>query len=75
MPPLGEKEELLKQKYERLLTRKEVADMLRVCPHTVRNLEKRGSLPRVEISGIGIRYLKEDVEDFISSRRVERAYW
>tara|TARA_B100000902_G_C26852980_1_gene689172 strand:+ start:55 stop:282 length:228 start_codon:yes stop_codon:yes gene_type:complete len=75
LPPLGEKEELLKQKYERLLTRKEVADMLRVCPHTVRNLEKRGSLPRVEISGIGIRYLKEDVEDFISSRRVERAYW
>ena len=61
--------------FDRLLTRKEVAEILQVCPHTVRNLEKRGSLPRVEISRVGVRYLKKDVDEFIAQRRVKQALW
>ncbi len=60
--------------FDRLLTRKQVAEMLQVCPHTVRNLELRGSLPRVEISRVGVRYTKADVDDFIAQRRV-KALW
>ena len=63
------------KKYEKLLTRSEVAEMLGVSGHTVRNYEKRGSLARIELSGVGIRYLKKDIDDFIMSRRVGRALW
>jgi len=62
-------------RYERLMTRAEVADMLRVSERTIRRLERRGSLPRVELSEVGIRYLKEDVDNLIKNRRVERATW
>ena len=61
--------------FERLLTRQEVAEILRVSTKTVRRLEQRGSLPRVELSGAGIRYLRKDLDAFISQRRVEKALW
>jgi predicted DNA-binding transcriptional regulator AlpA len=61
-------------KYERLLTREEVCDMLQVSKRQIRRMELSGALPRVKLSFQNIRYLKKDVEDFIKSRRVEQSY-
>ena len=61
-------------KMESMLTRKQVAEWLNVSTKTVRRLELRGSISRISISRVGVRYLRKDVEDFIASRRVERSF-
>jgi predicted DNA-binding transcriptional regulator AlpA len=61
-------------KYERLLTRDDVCDMLQVSKRQLRRMELAGSLPRVKLSFRNIRYLKKDVEDLIKGRRVEQSY-
>jgi excisionase family DNA binding protein len=58
--------------YETLLTRKEVADMLKVSTFTVRRLEQRGKIPRVEISGVGIRYRPSSIQAFIEGKEFFR---
>ena len=45
----------------------EAAEMLGVCPRTVRNLTKRGELPVVKIAGC-IRYSREALIDFVRQR-------
>lgn len=46
----------MRELYESLMTRKEVADMLGVSAKTVERMEKRGYIPRVEIPGGSVRY-------------------
>jgi excisionase family DNA binding protein len=60
------------RRYETLLTREEVADMLRCSTKTVRNLEQRGKIPRVELSGIGIRYRPSSINKFIEDQEFFR---
>jgi hypothetical protein len=55
---------------EVLLTRQQVADKLGLCCHSVRALEKRGLLMRVQISLRTIRYRAADVEKLISEALV-----
>jgi hypothetical protein len=49
------------QNTEALLTRKQTAQWLTVCPHTVMNLEKRGLLSAVRFGRRFIRSRPEDV--------------
>jgi hypothetical protein len=49
-----------------LLTRQQVAEKLGLCCHSVRALEKRGLLTRVQISRRTIRYRTADVEKLIT---------
>jgi excisionase family DNA binding protein len=42
----------------------EAADLLGVCPRTVRNLTKRGELPAVRL-GSCVRYSREYLIDFV----------
>jgi len=45
----------------------EAADLLGVCPRTVRNLTKRGELPVIRIAGC-VRYCRQDLIDFVRQR-------
>jgi excisionase family DNA binding protein len=60
--------------YDRLMTREEVAEYLGVSEMTIHRLERRGSLPRVEISKRVIRYRASDLDDLIKKRLVMRVY-
>lgn len=64
----------MKSEMEPMLTRQQVAEWLNVSTKTIRRLELRGSIARVSISKVGVRYLKKDVEDFIKSRRIEKSF-
>jgi len=46
--------------------------MLRCSTKTVRNLEQRGKIPRVELSGIGIRYRPSSINKFIEDQEFFR---
>ena len=50
-----------------LLTRKQVADALGLCVHTVARYTRRGLLPAVTLGPRVIRYRKQDVEKLIQS--------
>ncbi len=54
-----------------LLTKQEVADLLRVHPRTVDEYERAGGLTVVRLPNRGRRYRREDVERFISERSTE----
>ncbi|MGC8990001.1 MAG: helix-turn-helix domain-containing protein [Verrucomicrobiia bacterium] len=54
----------------RLLTRRQVADLLRLCPHTVGRLTKEGKLPALFFNRRTVRYRLTDIEDFISQAKV-----
>ena len=62
----------------RLLTRKQVAEMLNVGLGAIRTLEKQGSLPRVQIGDHPVsrywRYLKEDVDKLIPQLQPRSLY-
>lgn len=51
---------------EVLLTRRQVAKRLGLCTHSVRALERRGLLPRVQLTRRTIRYKQTDVEKLIN---------
>ena len=55
---------------EPLLTRKEVAKLLQVSPMTVIRLEKQGKLPRIQMSGIGVRYKPSTIRAFIDGGEI-----
>lgn len=50
-----------------LLSRREVADALGLCVHSVARLTKRGHLPAIVLGRRLIRYRREDVQKFIES--------
>jgi len=54
--------------YETLLNRDQVAEMLNCSVMTVRRLEANGKIPRVEITGMGIRYRPSSIQAFIESK-------
>jgi len=60
------------KKQQPLLTRKQVAQALGVQPRTIPRLEKRGVLPRIQLSYKLIRYRQEDVDDLIARRIIHQ---
>lgn len=54
-----------------LLTRKQTAKRLGVCPHTVINLEKRSLLSAIRFGRRFIRYRPEDVNQLIEDMSIE----
>ncbi len=54
-----------------ILTEKEVAEILRIAPSSVRNARSRGQLPfiRIGINRGRVVYRKDDVEQFIERNR------
>ena len=53
-----------------LLTVREVADILRVSPLTIKRWGKRGKLPAIRINSRGDRrYKKEDIQKFIDQKK------
>jgi len=57
---------------ERLLTRDEVAERLRIKPGAVDYLRRRRALACVRLSPQMVRYRAEDVEEFIRHAHVAR---
>ena len=56
---------------DRLLTKKEVAKYLAVCPTTVERLvHRKGILPAYRV-GADLRFRLEDVEQYLDSARVQ----
>ena len=56
--------------YEHLLTCKQVAEMLNVSISTVKRMEKRAEIPRVELPGVGVRYKHSSIMAFINGCEV-----
>lgn len=56
---------------DRLLTRKEVAEIIGRSTRTVQELEYRGLLPRVEFSKRHIRYKQSDLKKLIDRLTIE----
>ena len=59
-----------KPKYESLLTRAQVAEMLNCHPDTIKKLEKDGVIPRVQLTGVGVRYRPKTIQSFIEGREI-----
>jgi excisionase family DNA binding protein len=57
-----------RQRVSRLLTTKEVADLLQVTPDTVRELKQRGKLRAVQVGEQSPRFRESDVSEFIAAR-------
>lgn len=49
-----------------LLTRRQLADRLQLCPHSIRRLELRGALRALHINGRVVRYDVREVERFLA---------
>ena len=56
--------------YASLMNREQVADMLNVNVSTVRNLERSGKIPRVQITGVGVRYRPSTIQAYIEGREI-----
>ena len=56
--------------YASLMDRKQVADMLNLHVDTVRRLEKLGKIPRVQITGVGVRYRPSTIQAYIEGREI-----
>ena len=57
-----------------LLTVREVAELLRVSPLTIKRWGKRGKLPAIRINSRGDRrYKKEDIEKLTNESRLVKA--
>jgi excisionase family DNA binding protein len=53
-----------------LLTRRQVAERLGVCSHTVQHLTRKGLLPALVFNQRLIRYTEETVDAFIADAKV-----
>ena len=58
--------------FDRMLKRSEVAEILMISERQVCRLEKRGVLPRIEITKNIVRYQPDDISKMISERKVEK---
>jgi excisionase family DNA binding protein len=52
----------------RLLTAREVADLLAVSPETILRWTRRGELPAVRLPGGAIRFREVEVEEWLKQR-------
>jgi excisionase family DNA binding protein len=52
----------------RLLTAREVADLLGVSPETVLRWTRRGELPAVKLPGGAVRYRQDELEQWLDAR-------
>jgi excisionase family DNA binding protein len=57
----------------RLLTAREVADLLGVSAETVLRWTRRGELPAIRLPGGAIRYRKDELDAWLSDRATSRA--
>lgn len=57
---------------EPLLTAHELARDLRISVHTVHRLLRKGKLPAYQIAGVGWRFDRREIEQWIKQRTVER---
>jgi len=55
---------------ESLLTTKDVAQLLKVSPMTVRRLQQGGQIAFIKVGG-GLRFSKADIETYLKKARVE----
>lgn len=55
-----------------LLTRDEVAKILKVCRHTIQRYTRKGLLPALHLNQRVIRYRQEDVESFLAQAETKR---
>jgi excisionase family DNA binding protein len=53
---------------ERLLTAREVAGVLGVCPETVLRWTRKGALPGLRLPGGGLRYEEVELEAWLEAR-------
>lgn len=53
-----------------LLTRRQVAERLGVCPHTIQRLTRKGILPALVFNKRLIRYTREVVEAYVAQAMV-----
>ena len=56
-----------KNVYEQLLTRKQAARLLNVCPHTLMKWGLKGLIREIRPTRKCVRYSRADLDDFISS--------
>lgn len=49
-----------------LLTRRQLADRLQLCTHSIRRLELRGALRALRINGRVVRYDVNEIERFLA---------
>lgn len=54
-----------------VLTEDEAAEILRLEPHQLADERRRGRISASRITGRRIRYLRQDVLDYLLSRRVQ----
>lgn len=54
-----------KTETSRLLSRREVADLLNVCPHTIQRMERAGRLTSIKFNRRLLRYREHDVQQLI----------
>lgn len=52
-----------------LLTVKDVAERLRVCPHTIRRYVKAGVLPVIRVNGHTMRFSEEAIKKVLQKRK------
>lgn len=53
------------------LTNKHASEYLKISEGTLANLRSRGTIPYFKVPGAGIRYLKEDLDVWISEYRYQ----
>lgn len=54
--------------HDRLLTAREVADQLSVCPDTVLRWYRRGELPAIKLPGGAIRFQEDALNTWLKDR-------
>jgi excisionase family DNA binding protein len=51
----------------RLLTTREIAEVLSVSPETVLRWTRRGELPAIRLPGGALRYRRDEIEDWLAA--------
>lgn len=58
-----------------ILTVKQVAQLLKIHPHSVYRMVSNKTIPFVKIKGLGVRFDLADIEDWIQKGRVMPINW
>lgn len=56
------------QQQEKLLTKKEVSEVLNVSQSTIDNLRRQGSMKSIKIPGGGVRFRPQDINEFLNNQ-------